>query len=188
MTICEKTGITKGTADALINMQYKDVMTLEHTKCDDIANIYLILEGQKKPLGDLSQGEKCTAILSVVLLDEHSPLIIDQPEDELDHNFIMANVVNTLGKVKQKSNPLDNAFSPKNGRQFIIATHNQNIPVLGDAEMILKMHKIIGEDKCELECGHGIEHPEIMSHVLSLEGGVEAFERRRRKYANFCKK
>ena len=185
--ICEQSGVTVGTAEKLIEIRNKNVMQLEHTRCDDIATIYLVLEKRKKQLNDLSQGEKCTAILSVILLDEHSPLIVDQPEDELDHSFIMANVVDTLGKVKQKNKPLDQEFIAKNGRQFIIATHNQNIPVLGDAEMIIKMHKISGEDRCESECGHGIEHPDTIHHILSLEGGAEAFERRRRKYANQSK-
>ena len=183
VNICSKSGVTTGTAERIIEMDFANVLQLERTRCDDIACIYLVLEGKKKTLNDLSQGEKCTAILSVILLDEFSPLIIDQPEDELDHNFIMANVVDTLGKVKQKSNPLEVEFIPKNGRQFIIATHNQNIPVLGDAEMIIKMHKIPGEDRCELECGHGLEHPDTIKHILNLEGGAEAFERRRRKYA-----
>jgi hypothetical protein len=181
-TIMERTGVTKNTAETLTKITLAEIMNLEKVQREDFANVYLILEGRRKPLSDLSQGEKCTAILSVILLDEYSPLIIDQPEDELDHNFIMANVVDTIGNVKQKCHPLEIGYIPKYGRQFIISTHNQNIPVLGDAELVLKMRKVTGEDKCEIECGHGLEHHKTILHILSLEGGNDAFERRRRKY------
>jgi hypothetical protein len=153
-------------------------------RCDDIAEIKLVREGIEKDLGHLSEGEKCTAILSIVLLDEACPLVIDQPEDELDHAFIMSNVVETLGRVKQKSDPLAKNFEPKKGRQFIIATHHQNIPVLGDAELVIKMRKIPGDPRCHSESANGLEHPDTMRHILSLEGGREAFDRRHRKYAS----
>ena len=175
-------GITENTASKLTQISEKDLMKLERVYQSDIANIKLILEGEEKMLPDLSDGEKCTAILSVILLEETCPLVIDQPEDELDHAFIMSNVVNTLIRVKQKSNNLVKNFIPKKGRQFVIATHNQNIPVLGDAEMIFKMKKISGQKHCEYENAHGLEHSDTIKHILSLEGGSDAFERRRRKY------
>ena len=77
-----------------------------------------------KPLHSLSVGQKCTALLSMVLLENPAPLLIDQPEDDLDNHFIFDQIVTTLRKAKER-------------RQFIIATHNANIPVSGDAELIL---------------------------------------------------
>lgn len=176
-------GITENTASILLQIPENDLMKLERVYLSDIANIKLKLEGAEKMLPDLSDGEKCTAILSVILLDETCPLVIDQPEDELDHAFIMSNVVNTLTRVKQKNDTLDKNFTPQKGRQFIIATHNQNIPVLGDAEMIFKMKKLSGQKRCEYENAHGLEHSDTIKHILSLEGGSDAFERRRRKYS-----
>ena len=178
----EITGVTENIADRLMQIGKSELMKLERVYCNDIATIRLMLEGNEKLLSDLSDGEKCTAILSVILLDETSPLIIDQPEDELDHAFVMSNVVDTLAKVKQKYKPTDSSFIPQKGRQFIIATHNQNVPVLGDAELVFKMHKISGQHRCEYESAAGLEHPDTIRHILGLEGGPDAFERRRRKY------
>ena len=175
-------GITPGTVTKLLRMPLANLMRLERVRCDDIAQIYLTQDGKKKPLDGLSDGEKCTAVLAVVLLDQSRPLVIDQPEDELDHAFIVSNVVETLGRVKFRHNPTRPNDSPVLGRQFIISTHNQNIPVLGDAELVHKMRKISGEEKCEAETSRGLEHPDIIIHILSLEGGHEAFDRRRQKY------
>ena len=175
-------GVTENTASKLLQISEGDLMRLERIYRSDIANIKLVLDDKEKSLSDLSDGEKCTAILSVILLGETCPLIIDQPEDELDHAFIMSNVVKTLIHVKQKTDNLEKNFNPQKGRQFIIATHNQNIPVLGDAEMVFKMKKISGQNRCEYESAFGLEHSDTIKHILSLEGGSDAFERRRRKY------
>lgn len=177
-----KSGITKNTATVLIGISEKNIRLLERTYLPDIPRITLIVDGKEKELTDLSDGEKCTVILSIILLDASCPLIIDQPEDELDHAFIMSDVVDTLLKVKQKSNLLDGRFSPNSGRQFIIATHNQNIPVLGDAEMVLKMKKVSGSPKCIFENAHGLENQGTINFILGLEGGPEAFLRRWKKY------
>jgi len=74
-------------------------------------------------LADLSTGQKATAVLLLLLIDSEAPLIVDQPEDDLDNSFISDSVVKRLR-------------SAKGSRQFIMATHNPNIPVLGDAELI----------------------------------------------------
>ena len=63
-------------------------------------------------------------MLSLILLENPAPLLIDQPEDDLDNHFIFDQIVTTLRKEKEK-------------RQFLIATHNANIPVSGDAELIM---------------------------------------------------
>ena len=57
------------------------------------------------------------------MLDNHDPLILDQPEDNLDNSFISELIISELGKAKLN-------------RQFLFATHNANIPVFGDAEWI----------------------------------------------------
>lgn len=175
-------GITEKTAKALLGMSEQKIRLLERTYLPDIPRITIIVDGNEKELTDLSDGEKCTVILSIILLDVSCPLIIDQPEDELDHAFIMSDVVNTLLKVKQKSDCNQKGFIPNSGRQFIIATHNQNIPVLGDAEMVLKMKKISGSPKCIFENAHGLENHETIQFILGLEGGSEAFLRRWKKY------
>ena len=125
-------------------------------------------------LEDLSTGQKATAVLLLLLLESDAPLIVDQPEDDLDNRFITEGVVPRMRDEKQR-------------RQFVFSTHNANIPVLGDAELIVGLTRI-----GEAEHGHARIAPEHMGSIDSkpvrelveeiLEGGKEAFERRRRKY------
>ena len=80
-----------------------------------------------RPMDSLSTGQKATSVLLLLLLDSEAPLIIDQPEDDLDNRFITESVVPAMRKAKRQ-------------RQFIFTTHNANIPVLGDAELILGLN------------------------------------------------
>lgn len=127
-----------------------------------------------KEMNDLSTGQKATAILLLLLLESDAPLIIDQPEDDLDNFFIAEGIVPKMREEKRK-------------RQFIFSTHNANIPVLGDAELIVGL-RAVGE----AEEGHGeipvdwmgsIDDENVRLNVEEiLEGGKEAFEIRRAKY------
>lgn len=116
----------------------------------------------------LSTGQKCTAILSLILVERNTPLIIDQPEDDLDNAFIFSEIVQTLRREKER-------------RQFVIATHNANIPVSGDAELIMLMKA--DERHGWIECLGSIDDPAIREPVENiLEGGREAFRLRQQKY------
>jgi PHP domain-containing protein/putative AbiEii toxin of type IV toxin-antitoxin system len=125
-------------------------------------------------LEDLSTGQKATAVLLLLLLESDAPLIVDQPEDDLDNRFITEGVVPRMREEKQR-------------RQFVFSTHNANIPVLGDAELILGLSA-----SGEANGGRARIEPEHMGSIDSrsvremveeiLEGGREAFEMRRRKY------
>lgn len=134
-------------------------------------------EGQDaywQELSQLSTGQKATAVLLLLLLESDAPLVVDQPEDDLDNRFITDSVVPKMREEKRR-------------RQFIFSTHNANIPVLGDAELILGLIP-------STDAGH--EHAEIpidrMGSIDSepvremveelLEGGRQAFEMRRLKY------
>ena len=75
-----------------------------------------------QPLEDLSTGQKATAVL--LLIESGAPLIVDQPEDDLDNRFITEGIVTRMREEKQR-------------RQFIFSTRNANIPVLGVAELII---------------------------------------------------
>ena len=134
-------------------------------------------EGQAeewKKLQDLSKGQKATALLLLLLLDSKSPLVVDQPEDDLDNRFVSAGVVPRIRAAKQQ-------------RQFLFATHNANIPVLGDAELIAVL---TASGEADGGQGHlnpsemgAIDTPEVKSLVEELlEGGHSAFEARRKKY------
>ncbi|MCY3770870.1 MAG: PHP domain-containing protein [Gemmatimonadetes bacterium] len=125
-------------------------------------------------LEELSTGQKATAVLLLLLLESDTPLVVDQPEDDLDNRFITEGVVPRMRAEKQQ-------------RQFVFSTHNANIPVLGDAELIVGLTA-----SGEAEGGHAriapehvgsIDHRKVCELIEKiLEGGKDAFERRRRKY------
>lgn len=117
----------------------------------------------------LSTGQKCTAILSLILVERSVPLVIDQPEDDLDNEFIFREIVQTLKREKER-------------RQFIIATHNANIPVSGDAELIVVLQADQDHGWIDVKPG-SIDAPELRKPVEDiLEGGEEAFRIRKQKY------
>ncbi|HUQ97800.1 MAG TPA: hypothetical protein VM166_00005, partial [Gemmatimonadaceae bacterium] len=125
-------------------------------------------EPQYRALTQLSVGQKSTAILLLLLLNDDHPFIIDQPEDDLDNRFIYEYIVTRLRDSKEK-------------RQFIVATHNANIPVLGDAEQIVVLSAT--SDSTRVECFGSIDDPDVQRNVKHiLEGGQQAFELRRKKY------
>lgn len=134
-------------------------------------------EGQPpiwKTLEDLSTGQKATAILLLLLLESTAPLIVDQPEDDLDNRFISDGIVPKMREEKRR-------------RQFIFATHNANIPVLGDAELIVGLtasgEAEQGQAKLSAEHMGSIDTRPVRELVEEvLEGGKDAFEMRRLKY------
>jgi len=121
-----------------------------------------------RPLERLSPGQKSTAILLLIMQASDAPLLIDQPEDDLDNRFIYDDVVKRLRAAKSR-------------RQFLVATHNANIPVLGDAEQIIVLD---ASDRGGRVVARGaIDRSEVREAAeLILEGGEEAFARRREKY------
>lgn len=127
-----------------------------------------------KALDDLSTGQKATAILLLLLLQADAPLVVDQPEDDLDNRFITEGIVPKMREEKRR-------------RQFIFATHNANIPVLGDAELIVGMTAAgegsSGQSRISEEHMGSIDDPRVRHMVEEvLEGGRAAFELRRLKY------
>ena len=117
---------------------------------------------------DLSSGQKNTAILSLLLARGTGPVMIDQPEDELDSEFLYKELVPLLRKAKQQ-------------RQLIVVTHNANIPVNADAELIYALKAEGGRGIC-LSQG-GLDGPNVSEAVLDImEGSEEAFRRRQEKY------
>lgn len=122
----------------------------------------------------LSTGQKATAVLLLLLLESEAPLVVDQPEDDLDNRFITEGVVPTMKEEKRK-------------RQFIFSTHNANIPVLGDAELIIGLSTGIQNDAVQGRSSErymgSIDMQPVREMVEEiLEGGKTAFEMRRQKY------
>lgn len=121
---------------------------------------------QEVSFSRLSDGQKHTVMLTVALLGgSQYPLIIDQPEDDLDNQFIAERVVKTLRSVKET-------------RQVILVTHNANIAVLGDSEQLLAMaHQ---DDGSGFVSSRGSIDDATTKQAVQdcLEGGVEALRRR----------
>lgn len=119
-----------------------------------------------KPIDEASPGQKTAALLAVILQLGTQPLILDQPEDDLDNLLIFDLVVRTLRKVKTK-------------RQVIVVTHNANIVVNADAEQVIVLKH--GRVPIVTQSG-AIQSPEVRAAICSImEGGELAFEARYRK-------
>jgi hypothetical protein len=125
---------------------------------------------QYRKLDDLSKGQKATALLLLLLGAAQGTLIIDQPEDDLDNRFIYEGVVKRLRQLKGV-------------RQVIVATHNANVPVLGDAELLVVLDGD-GEHGYPVQDGVGsLDDPSIRRLVEDvLEGGQAAFTARQHLY------
>ncbi len=166
-------GLAQGTVAKLISLNLSKRLELEEIELKDKVNIELNTahEGNDVryvPLEDLSTGQKCTAILNLLLLSCDDPLIIDQPEDNLDNAFIAERIVQDLRQFKTN-------------RQFLFATHNANIPVFGDAELIVVLDSNQGTGSVK-NIG-SIDKPEVSSQAAEiLEGGKAAFNIRKDKY------
>lgn len=117
----------------------------------------------------LSLGQQQSVLLALMLAaDSDRPLIIDQPEDNLDGEFIYATLVPVLRRAKER-------------RQVIIVTHNANVAVLGDAEQIVVMKA--NNDHGEIVCRGSIDHTETRDAACGiLEGAREAFLQRAKMY------
>ena len=162
-------GLSDAAMGTLVNhLDRQALLELQAFELADQPHIELVVSGKPRNIFDLSIGQKCTAILTLLLVESDIPLIVDQPEDSLDNKFIYEEVVKLLRQEREK-------------RQFIIATHNANIPVLGDAELILALEA--EEERGWVEQHDAIDNLDVQEAVKKvLEGGKEAFERRREKY------
>ena len=144
------------------------LMELEIVDLDDLPKIELSDNGNYKNSAGLSTGQKCTAILPILLFDSANPLLIDQPEDNLDNRYVYECVVDTVRKVK-------------GGRQLIFVTHNPNIPVLGDSERVIVMHS---DGRSGAVCKTG-SVDECREEIINLlEGGLDAFRLRGERYSS----
>jgi DNA repair ATPase RecN len=106
--------------------------------------------------------------LTFILSYGKSPLILDQPEDDLDNRLVYELIVDRLKQAK-------------NQRQIIVVTHNANIPVNGDAEFIISMNS---ESKAlEVLYSGTVEQPHIKKEICDvMEGTEQAFDMRSKRY------
>ena len=137
---------------------------------DEIVMEYKSRDGNFRPLAVASAGQKTTAILSFILAFGDTPLILDQPEDDLDNRLVYELIVDKIRQIKEK-------------RQVIIVTHNANIPVNGDAEYVVSMSSDTQNLKIQAE--GTVEKAEVKKEICEvMEGGVDAFRTRAQRYAS----
>lgn len=162
---------TAAAGSVLSSLDQSGIMKIERAYRRPIVTVTLKRAGDPEytDLNHLSVGEMCSAVLSLILLDLSEPLVVDQPEDDLDHEFLVSSVVESLKSIKSI-------------RQVVSATHNPNLPVLGDAELVIKMQKTPAVENCQVQLAGGLEIPSVSSQVQMLEGGEKAFERRYARY------
>jgi ABC-type lipoprotein export system ATPase subunit len=130
------------------------------------------LKLNSKGLNELSPGERggLLLIFYLILDKDDKPLVIDQPEDNLDNQSVSEILVPYIREAKKR-------------RQIIMVTHNPNLAVVSDSDQIIRM--IIEKEKDYLvsHISGGIENPQINKAVVDiLEGKMKAFNNRRIKY------
>jgi ABC-type cobalamin/Fe3+-siderophores transport system ATPase subunit len=160
-------------ADFAEKLRECDLDALEHISGDDLPEISLSTQvsgqARKVDFGNLSLGQKASILLGALLFSsDQTPLLIDQPEDHLDSQFISRTVVRVLRQVKEK-------------RQVIIATHNANIAVLGDAEQIVPLQGYEGRGL--VRDSGSVDAMTTRARACEiLEGGEAAYRRRGEMY------
>ena len=164
----------KQVIDSLLVTQ--DIFNIGSIYCPDLPNFFLKVDRKEdassqerdnyRQTENLSTGQRCTAILPIIFAASSNPLIIDQPEDNLDNKYI-ADSIHKIIKNK------------KDFRQMIFVTHNPNIPVLSDAEFNLFLD--YKGKKSKVDVSGAIN--DVKNNILTLlEGGEDAFVRRRDIY------
>ncbi|MCY4572561.1 MAG: AAA family ATPase [Gemmatimonadetes bacterium] len=120
-----------------------------------------------RPIGQASAGQRAAAMLAFLLAYGAEPLVLDQPEDDLDNHLIYDLVVRQIRENKLR-------------RQIIVVTHNPNIVVNGDAEMLHAMEFKAGQ--CVVSQAGSLQDQDIRDEICRvMEGGREAFESRYRR-------
>ena len=139
----------------------EDSIDVQYSTTSDGKHFRSIQEG--------SPGQKTAALLAFLLSYGEDPLILDQPEDDLDNHLIYDLIVTQLREIKCH-------------RQVIVVTHNANIVVNGDAELVISLAARSGET--EKECEGSLQKSLVRQTICTvMEGGTTAFEQRYRRIA-----
>lgn len=156
------------------NYTYEDFESLAYEDRPNILVTKVVeISGQikniSKSISKLSLGQQQSILLAILIQSKNNiPLLIDQPEDHLDSEFIYKTIVTNLKKIKET-------------RQVIIVTHNANIAVLGDAELIIPLRST--NDQTSIINRGSIDRGSIQKDCCAiLEGGERAFSHRQKIY------
>lgn len=168
--------ITAAMAERLARWLTEDearLLMLETLIPSDALHVELRVDKDYRPLDRLSVGQRATAILLLLFALEGRILILDQPEDDLDNRFVAEDIVPLLREQK--------GLHGAQRRRLVIATHNANIPVLGDAELVLPLEAVDGAAR--IQGSASIDEDGTRRFIKQImEGGDEAFRMRAEKY------
>ncbi len=158
--------LTSSRVEKLVNHLAKsdalgDILT---SQVDDLVVFELLVGRDYRSSEQLSTGQRCAVVLPLLLADEDRVLLMDQPEDHLDNAYLVENTIKTLLARSTES-------------QTIIATHNANIPVLGNAELVICLESD-GRRGYIRHAGPLTDKPTVGLISDLMEGGREAFARR----------
>lgn len=145
--------------DKLLTWFPEDALNVEYSRRGDGTDF--------QPIGQASAGQRAAAMLAFLLAHGEDPLVLDQPEDDLDNHLIYDLVVRQIKENKVR-------------RQIIVVTHNPNVVVNGDAEMLHALDFIRGQ--CVVAQSGSLQKESMRNEVCRvIEGGREAFARRYRR-------
>lgn len=145
--------------DRLLMWSPEDALKVEYSRRGDGRDF--------QPIGQASAGQRAAAMLAFLLAHGQEPLVLDQPEDDLDNHLIYDLVVRQIRANKLR-------------RQMVVVTHNPNIVVNGDAEMLYALDFKAGQ--CRVVQAGSLQEDSMRDEVCRvMEGGHEAFERRYRR-------
>jgi ABC-type lipoprotein export system ATPase subunit len=168
-------GIEELRAKAVIESlkESKEIYDLESLYCNDlpefklkIADDAVNLEDNYRKTDELSMGQRCTTVLPIIFAVSNNPLIIDQPEDNLDNKYITQRIHEIIRQQKEN-------------RQLIFITHNPNIPVLSSSDYNVFLN--YENRNSTIEKTGNVD--QVKEEIISLlEGGALAFEKRMEIY------
>ena len=139
-------------------------------RVEDDVELSLLHGNQYKSIDKLSTGQRCTIVLPIIMEHRDRVIVVDQPEDHLDNEFIAETLIHSLRNRSSDG-------------QIIFSTHNANIPVLGEADRVIHL----GSDGQHgfVEHAGALDDNETVTAITNvMEGGREAFEKRASFYAN----
>ncbi|WP_165187197.1 AAA family ATPase [Caulobacter soli] len=167
--LADISGIPKDRAARLLgHLREAGAADIVTVSIEDNVRMSLLDGVDYKDVEHLSAGQRCTVILSIVLQHSSRTLIIDQPEDHLDNAYIASTIIKAIKTRKA------------NG-QLIISTHNANIPVLGEADLVVEMTSD-GRNGFVQVC-EALSNSKAVDAITNvMEGGRDAFSSRARFY------
>lgn len=169
--LAKESGLTEDQASWVVSHlgDHDDLLSIQATTNDDTVQVEFNVNGQWKPTQDLSTGQKCSAILPILMLQGERPLVADEPEGHLDQRTLVRRLVDQIRSMKGR-------------RQIVVATHNPNIVTLGDAgDTAVVVLSCDSGDRATLTQGN-VDGMRREIETL-LEGGKLAFQKRGELYA-----